>query len=415
MLVNDSWRETFPVPLLPVLRHMEPSGQSGLSQLRKWPTLRFAISLIVLASLIVNVAARFIPPERVAFRAWDAASLYATSEGHFAPNFHYANDRTFGDLAKFGNLPSFRGYHREVFTTDEFGFRNSPGNGAGRPPAILVVGDSFAVGCGVSDQDTLSAQLSYLTGKTVYNGGTDLGRWATTKALINRLRMRNGWIVWELSESHAAPLLARQLFTVGLTAPTGTSGVDASENTGRSDLLGKYRRWADDFWAYSPLSIVIDRILLRMQDDVWLPNPSRGAVFVDHLKNGDGMLFMPYQVEAFYHPRYSSSDYFSEVNALVGETGNKLLVVMIPSKYVVYRPLLISAGPSPERQSHWGQFEEELLRLGVPAVNLTSALKLQAAEGLQNKEYDYFIDDTHWNQFGIHIAAAAISQYLKNR
>lgn len=94
MLVNDSWRETFPVPLLPILRHMEPSGHSGLSQLRKWPTLRFAISLIVLASLIVNVAARFIPPERVAFRAWDAASLYATSEGHFAPNFHYANDRT---------------------------------------------------------------------------------------------------------------------------------------------------------------------------------------------------------------------------------------------------------------------------------------------------------------------------------
>lgn len=278
-----------------------------------------------------------------------------------------------------------------------------------------MVGDSFAVGCGVSDQDTLSAQLSYLTGKTVYNGGTDRGRWATTKALINRLRMRNGWIVWELSESHAVPLLARQLFTVGVTTPTGTSGVDASENTGRSDLLGKYRRWADDFWVYSPLSIVIDRILLRIQDDVWLPNPSRGAVFVDHLKNGDGMLFMPYQVEAFYHPRYSSSDYFSEVNALVGETGNKLLVVMIPSKYVVYRPLLISAGPSPERQSHWGQFEEELLRLGVPAVNLTSALELQAAEGLQNKEYDYFIDDTHWNQFGIHIAAAAISQYLKNR
>jgi hypothetical protein len=152
-----------------------------------------------------------------------------------------------------------------------------------------------------------------------------------------------------------------------------------------------------------------------VQDDVWLPNPSHGAVFIDHLKNGDAMLFLPGEVEAFYHPRGEYSAYFSEVKALVGETGNKLLVVLVPNKYVVYRPLLINAGPSPERQSHLGQFEEDLLGLGVPAVNLTSALKLQAAEGLKNRQYDYFIDDTHWNRVGIHVAAATISQYLKNR
>lgn len=374
-------------------------------------TLRVAIPLMVLASLIVNVASRFIPPARVAFRAWDAASLHATSEGHFAPNFRYANDGAFGDLANIGNLPSLRRYHREVFTTDEFGFRNSPSNGTGGPPAIILVGDSFAVGCGVSDQDSLSAQLSYLTGKTVYNGGTDFGRWDTTKALIDRLQMRNGWIVWELSERWPVPLSVRR----ETIAPTGTSRVFASENTGRSDLLRRYGRWADDFWAYSPLSVFIDRALLKMQDDVWLPNASREGVFIGHLNNGDAMLFLPREVEDFSSPRRESSAYFSEINALVRGTGNELLVILVPDKYVVYRPLLRNTGPSPERQSHLGQLEEDLLHRGVPVVNLTSALKLEAAEGLQNRRYDYLVDDTHWNRLGIHVAAAAISRDLKKR
>ena len=48
-------------------------------------------------------------------------------------------------------------------------------------------------------------------------------------------------------------------------------------------------------------------------------------------------------------------------------------------------------------------------------MNLTSALKLQAAKDFPTRKYDYFIDDNHWNQFGIHVAAAAISKYLTNR
>ena len=389
---------------------METFRQDDLSQPRKWTTLRVLIPLIILVSLILNVALRFISPERVTFRAWDAATLYATAEGHFAPNFRYANDRAFGDLANIGNLPSFRRYHREVFTTDEFGFRNSPGSGTGKPPAVIVVGDSFVVGSGVSDQDTLSAQLSYLTGKTVYNGGTDRGRWATTKALIDSLRMRNGLIVWEFSEGFIVPA-SIQLET---KVRTGTSRWYASQNTGRSEFLRRYRQWADDFLAYSPLSVGIERALLRVQDDVWLPNPSRGAVFVNHLNNGDSMLFSPSEVEAFY-PQQEYSAYFSEVNALVHETGNELLVVLVPDKYSVYHPLLRNAAPSPESQSHLGHLEEDLFRSTIPVLNLTSALRLQAAEGLQNREYDYFIDDTHWNRLGIQVAASAISQYLKNR
>ena len=364
--------------------------------------------MILVASFILEVGARFIPPQWLAFHAWEAAAMYATSEGHFAPNFSYASDHTFGDLAKLGNLPSFRQYHREVFTTDEFGFRNAPGNTTDRPPALLVVGDSFAVGSGVSDQETLSVQLSSLTGKAVYNGATDYGRWSTTEGLIRRLGMRNGWILWEVSETNFAPLLARQLY-VRPSVPR----VDAFDDSRRPGLVPKYERWAGDFLAYSPASILAGRALLRIENDTWLPNPSRGAVVIDHLTNGDAMLFLSREVENFYHPKYISTEYFSEVNALISETGNRLIVVLVPSKYAVYHSLTVASPSPPDLQSNWDRFEEDLLRLGIPALNLTSALKLKAAQGLQDKQYDYFTDDTHWNQVGIHVAATAIAHYLK--
>src|SRR5262247_2421093 len=58
--------------------------------------------------------------------------------------------RASGDLAALSNRPALREFRREVFTTDAHGFRN---------PDIVVFGDSFAAGSGVSDDETLSAQL----------------------------------------------------------------------------------------------------------------------------------------------------------------------------------------------------------------------------------------------------------------
>jgi len=388
---------------------METLLQPGARPPRKWTGLRVLIPSIIFSFFLLNVAMRSIPPRWMAFHAWEAATLYATAEGDFAPNFHYANDHAFGDLANMGNLRSFRKYRREVFTTDEFGFRNPPGSGISKPPEFIVVGDSYAAGSGVSDRETLSVQLSDLTGKPAYNGATYRGHWATTKFLIDRLRMRNGLIVWEFSERWLVPESVRSETRIH----SRNARLNASEDGELSIVPGKYRQWADDFLAYSPLDILIDRVLRRAQNGVWLPNPSSRAVVVDRLTNGDAMLFLPDELEGFYHPHYENSAYFSEVNALIRETGNELLVVLVPDKYNIYHAPLQGAAPAPSSQSHLDHLEQDLIRSNVPVLNLTSALRLQAAKGLQNKEYDYFIDDTHWNQLGIQVAANEILRYKK--
>jgi acetyltransferase AlgX (SGNH hydrolase-like protein) len=390
---------------------METLLQPGARQPRKWTALRFLIPGIIFSFFLLNLAMRSIPPRWMGFHAWEAATLYATAEGDFAPNFHYVNDRAFGDLANMGNLRSLRHYRREVFTTDEFGFRNPPGIGVSKPPEFIVVGDSYAVGSGVSDRETLSAQLSDLTGKAAYNGATYRGNWATTKFLIDRLRMRNGLVVWEFSERWLVPESVRSETRIH----SHNARLNTSEGAEFSFIPGYYRQWADDFLAYSPLNIFIDRALRRAQNGVWLPNPLSHAVVVNRLTNGDAMLFLPDEVEGFYHPHYENSAYFSEVNALIHETGNELLVVLVPDKYNAYHALLQGSSPAPQSQLHLDHLEQDLIRSNVPVLNLTSALRSQAAKGLQNREYDYFTDDTHWNQLGIHVAATEILRYRKGQ
>jgi hypothetical protein len=368
--------------------------------------LRFLIPSLLLATLIMDVALRFVPPQRIAFRAWEPAGLFATAEGWFAPNFRYENDRSHGDLPNLGNLPRFRQYRREVFTTDKFGYRNPPSGGINDMPAAIVVGDSFAVGCGVSDGDTLSGQLmSHLSGRRVYNGAGGGAQWKMTNELIQRLHMRDGLIIWQVSE--------RSLLAESVEAETSdfyrVASRIASPTSQTYRTLRALRHWTQSYLAYSPLSIFLTRGFEKVENGVWLPNPLEKVVLVAQLRNGDSMLFLDFDVQTFYQPLHDSGTYLSEISALVHATGNELLVLLTPQKYNVYYPLLGEKGESPpEGESRLDRLEMDLHRSGIPVLNLTSPLRSQAAAGLQRREYNYWIDDSHWNRLGIETATTAI-------
>src|ERR1019366_5396863 len=74
------------------------------------------------------------------------------------------------------------------------------------PTSILLVGDSFGAGCGVTDTDTLGAQLERLGTVGVYNaaGAPTSGR--GVEALIKRLNLRGGLVIWQQSERFDPPL-----------------------------------------------------------------------------------------------------------------------------------------------------------------------------------------------------------------
>lgn len=389
---------------------MDSFSQSDCRHVQKRLGLRFLILSVLLATLLLDVALRFLPSGQVFFRAWEVATLFATAEGPFAPNFRYENDRAYGDLSNLGNLPSFRQYHREVFTTDENGFRNPSSGRAGEIPAAILVGDSFGVGAGVTDGDTLSAQLSRLSNQRVYNGASTRAQWKITKELITRLDMRDGLVIWEVSEREPLPQSVRTESHILGVGPSSASTISE-----RYPILRRLDLWSDSVLAYSPLRIFLSRGFRRIENGVWLPNPSEEFVAVGRLGNGDSILFHASEVENFYRPKYDSPNFLAEVSALVHCGGNELLVLLVPDKYSVYHPLLPYDSHSlPGGESHLDQLERDLHRLGVPVINLTSALRSQAAEGLQRREYNYLLDDTHWNRIGIQTAAMEILRVWGN-
>src|SRR3954470_18535559 len=118
---------------------MEPSTRFRLGQM---------LPLILFLTALADLACRAIPPGAVAFRAWEAQSSHPCAIGPFRASSQYRTASAYGDLASIANLPQFRQYHEERFTTDAHGCRNSA---PPRTPEILVVGDSFAAGCAVND------------------------------------------------------------------------------------------------------------------------------------------------------------------------------------------------------------------------------------------------------------------------
>ena len=374
--------------------------------------MRFLIPSILIAFLMLDVALRFVPYERVFYHAWEAASLFATSQGSFAPNFHFDSNHSFGDLTMIGNRPGFRHYYREVFTTDQFGFRNSPNESAGGAPAAILIGDSFAVGASNSDEDILSEQLtSRLLNKWVYNGASAHPQWNVTKELIERLHMRGGLVIWQVSERVSLP------GPVKSEAPRnqGVNPMTALPFNSNDPTLQRLSIWTDSLLAYSPLKSFLSRGFRKLANGVWLPNPGENLAAVGHLRNGESMLFLQSEVDNFYQPKYEIPTFLSEVRDLVHCSGNEILVLLVPDKYGVYYPLLDDQRrPPPERESHLDQLESELHRMGIPVVNLMSPLRSQAAEGLQRREYNYRLDDTHWNRLGIQTAATEILRAWSN-
>lgn len=363
----------------------------------RWQLGTVIPSLLATVAL-VGILVRFMPIDPFTFRAWEALTRDRPPGMAFAPNHRYYNARASGDLAAFGNLPSLRQYRPEQFTTDAFGFRNPPSLLTEEVSAILA-GDSFAVGSGISDDETLSSQLRALTGCIVYNAGSEVGH-IMPDDIVNvahRLKMRGRLvirIVAELAPPAANPSpLASRVRALEARMPAGIRG-----------LAGRLKGLID----VSPLQIVSTRAWKALEDDRILPNKYAARVVKATLANGDVMLFQAREDRAD-HQRGISLDYWRWLRDDLQRAQLDLLVVLAPSKYRVYRPFVVDPRPvRREPDDSWVQFAADLRAAGVSVLDLTPFLSVEVARSLEHGEYLYWLDDVHWNAHGVAVAAAVI-------
>jgi len=374
---------------------------------RPMVSLRRIGPAVVLICLLLDIALRFLPPRFIAFRAWESVTLFATGDGPFIANTVYSNTRSYGDLANLANLPHLRQYREEVFRTDAAGYRNR--REAAKPfTGILLVGDSFTAGAGVSDEQTLSEQLQDISGRAVYNGarsraGTEA---SSLRELLRYLQMTGGLVVWQQLERADLPLLSsdgpEQNWKRRLTRR-----VFSNEHT---EALIRMNRYVKAWWSYSPLQILFGRAVKLLQNDKIFPNPYRTEVVAAKLRNGREILFAPAELKNYDLERPTDPEFFVHLKTQLRKNGIELLVLLVPDKYVVYHDLLLSDLPRTEGRRFLDVLEQRLAAADVPVLNLTPSFREQAEERLARDEYLYWLDDTHWNAEGIREAAKAIAK-----
>ena len=361
--------------------------------------LGYVVPRLLAVVCLLDIGLRFTSIDPLSFRAWEAVSRSRPPGAAFEPNRQYRKDRTYGDAAAMGNIPELRQYRREVFTTDAFGFRNV-GDMRARGVAAIMIGDSSAVGSGVSDDQTLPARLTALSGCGVYNAGAEDATPDPDRvsALSRKLGVHGGLVIHLYTEDREIP-------TVPSIRKRSVDQILALTPAWMSSVVAQIRGVV----TVSPLRILSERALRALENGRILPNSYAVNVVKAAVNNGDTMLFPAAHVRNFYRKRAVAVNYWTWLQNDLRTEHQDLLVLLVPGKYSVYRPFLVDQPPVGDGMGDYlARVERELRAAGVPVLNLAPMFAAQAAARLARREYLYWLDDTHWNAQGIDLAAAAI-------
>ena len=340
----------------------------------------YLLPRVLLLWALLDVMLRFAPPQWYTFRVYEFAEITGPhNEGPFRTNLTYQNSRAYGDLASLGNCMECRQYRPMHVHMDARGFANPASSGS--YDAILV-GDSFGVGAEQPAGATLASQISLGTGLSTYNA-CRLGRAITREdllALIDELGITNGTVFFELMD--------RSLGTFPW-----------SQEDPEREILDRWSKNAE----YSPLANVSREVVGHFYDGRLMPNPYAVSIVRELLPDGQPILFQLDDArEGIPDAPRLWAQYFRVLNKELRQRKFRLIVILVPSKYTVYQPLIKDAPQTNKSRA----FEELQQRLNdMLVVNTTAALQQAAAEGLEHGSVLYWRDDTHWNGDGVRVAA----------
>jgi hypothetical protein len=105
------------------------------------------------------------------FRPWE--NVQSETQWAFRPEVNLKM-RAVGDLGHVRGVAELQRPREVVFSTDRYGFRN-PDALAAKVPRVVVVGDSYVAGSGLSDEHTVASRLGIALGEPVYNYGLETG------------------------------------------------------------------------------------------------------------------------------------------------------------------------------------------------------------------------------------------------
>ncbi|MFZ2089548.1 MAG: hypothetical protein WAU47_13325, partial [Desulfobaccales bacterium] len=323
--------------------------------------------------------------------------------GLYNPNRQGEMFIPFGDLAALD--PKTRGAIAEPrlvrYHTDTSGFRNDSDPKTAR---VLLVGDSFIAGSGSTQEDLLSVQLWRDYGIAAYN-------LAFPGELHSYVRYVQGF--FQKSQSGAKALLF--LFE-GNDFPQAKPGGGGQKKPGAPappsswEMARKeWQQWLKELLVYRYAFSFYHLFQSKLTPEAY------GKVTLAKLP-GPGDLQMGFLSEYVAVSRRAAYDGGEEFLPKLARIREHLGgIFFIPTKYRVYYNLLEGEQGPPLPNAQWAFLEDQARRLGVRCVNLTEPLQEESRRLLPQGKLTFWKDDSHWNRYGMAVAARQVQAFLQGQ
>ena len=323
------------------------------------------------------------------------------------PGLHYRGN-TVGDLVRLYGIATDRQYQVEV-RYDALGFRNEKTHSQAD---LVLIGDSFAEAALVTNSSSLAPVVAQQTGRRTVNFGVS-GYGPQQELVVLRryaLPLQPEIVVWLFFEGN------------DLRDAKRYEQLDGYGVFGRSDWLSRWGKDVGNGSTFRTRSLVWNAVSLfglathrtSTQDSdraiarsctVATPDAVEGkriyfAYGMDPLEGID-----PRAIKIVRQSLRSA-------DSLVSDSGARMLLAFVPTKYRVYHSLCRSAG---DVVAGWSPHElpavlgEVAASLNQAFLDLTPGLTAAASRG----ELVYFQDDGHWNSAGIRVAAGEIARQIR--
>jgi hypothetical protein len=390
--------------------------------------------IVLLLWALTDIGLRFLPEDWIRIEPIQVATRLPGRHSPFAPNLNLRVNKVVGEQALLANLAPTEKMPALKFSTDQLGFRLTPGLTREQPPRVFVFkGDSFTFGGSLSDEDTFASALEGQLGVRVYNAGkffTDVDGLKELNWLMGRLNAKHPTVICVYLESHKRRFLASYLSDVkagatpsGWMGRIGSSLLGATRYTDYRDsaLYGvrRYRAW----WNISPVKILCIRAYKRLYNGEILPNEPRDRVTVRRLPNNEIVLLDPDKVQNYYTVPDEeiisrTGDYMEWMRDEFKAQGIDYWVVLLPDKESVYASQIMNlpselTSNASSHLNYLNQLEIELASRGVKSVNALTVLRRTASEDWATGNLSYFREDHHWNPRGVARVATALTTALR--
>ncbi len=371
---------------------------------------RFLIKLLIFLSIptfFVAQTAYGLVGKSVAeddIRAWETLSVLEKNDiltGPFYPNVYIEKTEmgTYPKPAGFGVLETV------IWQTDKYGYRKDPAYQDN--PDIVIIGDSFIGGSGLTQEDMLTEKIQNITGLNTYPYALGyINQFASDKrfrdhppkivvlAMVEKL-FQSASEIEESKPDNSSQLSGLDLIKYNTSVVESAKIYDRLKKKYFFDFLrAKVYKFLEEArpenvkpnYKYLGINMAIDESMVfsTQSDDYFIPVSDKTVAW------------NVWKMKTY-------RDYLEA-------RGIRFIVAVIPNKENIYYKIMQGERKRPD---FIDRFNKEAKVAGIELVDLQKSFDV--SRDRNPKDLLYHIDDSHWNARGVEIAAREIAKIILDK